>query len=76
MNTIIKIVEAKVETGKTYYRHGDTPDTAFTVLGIAGANDYQRQPGGMNYRMATVRLLNGDVVEKRMYANQRYVEVL
>lgn len=75
MNTVIKLVEANVEAGHTYYRHGDTPDTAFTVLSIAGANDYQRQPGGMTYRLAQVRLANGETAEKRMYANQRFIEI-
>jgi hypothetical protein len=70
------IVEAHLEAGHTYYRHGDKPDATFEVLSIAGSKEYQREPGCMNYRMAQVRLANGETVEKRMYANQRFIEVL
>jgi hypothetical protein len=66
-------VEANVQAGKTYYRHGDTPDTAFTVLGI---NPERQRNSICAYRVAQVRLLNGDVVEYKLSGNQRYVEVL
>jgi hypothetical protein len=75
MNTtsISKIKAANVQAGHTYYRNGDTPDTAFTVLDIS--TDYQRN-SICAYRVATVRNAAGEEVEYKVAANQTYVEVL
>jgi hypothetical protein len=68
--SISKIKAANVVAGKTYYRNGDTPDTAFTVLNISA--DYQRN-SICAYRVATVRNADGAEVEYKVAANQTYV---
>lgn len=72
---VVKLNAADVQAGRTYYRHGDAPDKAFTVLSITGIDAYQRQASGGIYRVAQVKLVNGDTAEKRIYAQQQYVEV-
>lgn len=69
----IKINAANVQVGRTYYQHGGTNPQAFTVISIT--DDYQRQPAGGIYRLAQVKLANGETAEKRIYASQRYVEI-
>lgn len=70
---IIKLVEANVTAGHTYYRHGDTPDTAFTVLSI---NPERQRNSICVYRVAQVRYADGTEAEYKLSGNQRYVEVL
>jgi hypothetical protein len=42
---------------------------------ITISSDYQRQPAGTPYRLATARYSSGEVKEARIYMNQEYAIV-